>query len=103
MAEAYTHVEQAATREQIPAIVVLSDGEDNRSTITYEKMLERVKFDPDEKPFLVFTIGYGGETDDKKLEDLAKATQAKFYKGTPGTIRKVLEENAAFFGSGAGR
>lgn len=101
VAEAYDHAAKSAKPGMMSIVVVLSDGADTSSKLSAAQMLEKLKFDPERQPTLVFTIGYGGEADDRTMQAVSDATQARFYKGTPENIRKVLEDNAAFFGAGA--
>jgi hypothetical protein len=42
-------------------------------------------------------IGYGGEADQKILEQISSTTQARAFKGDTGNIRKVFKEIATFF------
>lgn len=81
----------------IEALVVISDGADTSSKLAYEELMGKIQFDPDKQPIMIFTVGYGQEADNAKLEQISHKTQAKFYSGDPRTIRKVLVDNAAFF------
>jgi hypothetical protein len=92
--------DELVDQRRIPAVVVLSDGADTASQRGYDQVRRSLKFDPDDKPVMVFTIGYGQMADRRVLQGIAQATQAKFYTGEPATILKVLEDNAAFFGRG---
>ncbi len=94
---AFTHLQQRQKPDRISAIIVLTDGEDTDSRKSITQLLEEVRSDEEKRSIRIFTIGYGNEANAKQLEDIAKATQAKFYKGTPQNIRTVFKEIATFF------
>jgi Ca-activated chloride channel family protein len=103
IAQAYQHIQEAPQASTIQAIVVLTDGEDNKSKLKLEELLDKIKIDYEKKPVRVFTIAYGSGTDKSNLPDvtvlkkIADATQAKSYEGKPETIRNVLKDIATFF------
>jgi Ca-activated chloride channel family protein len=98
--EAYKHLQKGDAAENvIRAIVLLSDGADTASDLDFNLLSKRIVFDPDKKPVLIFTIGYGNEAQEEVLEDLARKTQAKYYRGDPGNIREILTDSAYFYGS----
>ncbi|HKB38083.1 MAG TPA: vWA domain-containing protein [Gemmataceae bacterium] len=80
----------------ISAVVVLTDGEDNKSRATLDE-IEQIKTDFEKKTIRVFTIAYGRDTNETILKRIADATQAKEYKGDPKTILEVLKDIATFF------
>jgi hypothetical protein len=51
---------------------------------------------------LTFTIGYGEEAQEEVLEDLARKTQAKYYRGDPGNIREIQTDSTSFYGFESG-
>jgi len=91
------------------AAIVLSDGKDTRRGPTLAKLVE--KFDRANRSgssILIFTIGYGSDADPQSLNEIAKRTNGKYYRGStsfPGierrenieSIRKVFIELATFF------
>ncbi|HEX6100818.1 MAG TPA: VWA domain-containing protein [Thermoanaerobaculia bacterium] len=84
-------------RGKISAIVVLSDGEDRDSKLALEPLLQRIRFDNETRTVRVFTIAYGKDAKEDVLKQIADATQARQYQGTPQNIRSVLREIATFF------
>lgn len=84
-------------RGKIASIVVLSDGEDRDSTLNLEQLLQRIRFDNETRTVRVFTIAYGKDAKEDVLKQIADATQARHYEGTPQNIRSVLREIATFF------
>ncbi len=97
VSSAFAHLQQRQQPDRIAAIVVLTDGEDTDSRKTITQLLEEVRSDEERRSIRIFTIGYGNEANFKQLEEIAKVTQAKFYKGTPQNIRTVFKEIATFF------
>jgi Ca-activated chloride channel family protein len=87
---------QQAPADEIAAIVLLSDGSDTNSKITYEQLIPRIAFDPERNPVRIFTIGYGKQAPEV-LKQIASQTQAKSYTGDRETVRKVFRDIATFF------
>jgi Ca-activated chloride channel family protein len=81
----------------ITAVVVLSDGEDRDSRIRLDQLLETIRSDAETQSVRVFTIGYGQDAQRAILEQIADVTRAKFFEGTPETIREVFKEISTFF------
>ncbi|XVJ59186.1 MAG: VWA domain-containing protein [Tepidisphaera sp.] len=96
-AEAHAFLQDLKDDKAITAIVVLSDGEDRNSSLKLPEMLKRIAFDPEVRSTRIFMIGYGGEADQKILEQISSTTQARAFKGDTGNIRKVFKEIATFF------
>lgn len=97
IAEAYQYLLENPKSDRISAIVVLTDGDDTKSQITLEDLLNQIRFDNESKTIRVFTIGYGQDARRDVLEAIADATQAKFYAGTPENIQSVFKEISTFF------
>src|SRR5260221_705192 len=99
IAEAYDAHLQSGEQdaEKISAIVVLTDGADTDSTLSLEQLLQRIRFDNEGHTIRVFTIAYGSDAKKDVLQQIADATQAKFYAGNQQNIRQVLREIATFF------
>jgi Ca-activated chloride channel family protein len=96
-AEANRYLLENPTPDMITAIVVLSDGEDTSSTIDLGTLLSEIRTDNETRSTRVFTIGYGAGASEAILEQIADATGAKFFHGTPETIREVFKEISTFF------
>jgi Ca-activated chloride channel family protein len=97
VAQAWQTSLDKATPEVISAVVVLTDGEDNRSKVKLDALLGRIKADFEKTPARVFTIAYGRDANLDVLKKIADATQARSYKGEPKTISEVLRDIATFF------
>jgi Ca-activated chloride channel family protein len=94
---AYQYVQDNPRPDMISAIVVLTDGEDNKSKEKLETLLEKIKIDYEKRTTRVFTIAYGRDASREVLKKIADATQAKSYEGDPRSILEVFKDIATFF------
>ena len=95
---AYQHL--AATQNansKIQAIVVLTDGEDTESKMKLNELMDRIRYNGETRAIHVFTIAYGHNARKDILKQIAEATQAKFYEGTPQNIVEVFRDISTFF------
>jgi Ca-activated chloride channel homolog len=102
VAEAFDHLQADPQPDLISAVVVLTDGEDNKSKLRLQQLLDKVKVDNEKKSIRIYTIAYAADTREaavyeKILKQIAEATQAKSYKGTPENIRTVFKDIGTFF------
>jgi Ca-activated chloride channel family protein len=112
----YDLTQGADHKQLIPAVIVLTDGMNNRSkdkadTLTAEeneralaKLLERIKPGPEKRPARIFTIGYALDAKKeeeaaalKALKQIAETSEGKFYEGTPENIEEIFREIRKFF------
>lgn len=67
------------------AIVILSDGDDSQSSLTYKKLLEEVKT----TDTIIYTIALGGSFGDAqargKLKELAEQTGGRYFSASKAT------------------
>jgi Ca-activated chloride channel family protein len=95
---AYQHIAAAKnTDSKIQAVVVLTDGEDTESKMKLNELMERIKYNGETRAIHVFTIAYGRDAKKSILQQIADATQAKFYEGTPQNIVEVFRDISTFF------
>jgi Ca-activated chloride channel family protein len=99
IAEAYAFQRRLADKQpgRIAAVVVLTDGEDTDSSLKLPELLARIRGGSESRSIPVFTIGYGRDANRQVLEQIATATGARFYEGTPANIRSVFREISTFF------
>lgn len=98
VSQAHTFLNQTDTSKKITAIVVLSDGSDQSSTLSLEKLLSQIQSDQESSGGLrIFTIGYGEGARADILEEIAGVTQAKYYKGSTTNIETIFKEISTFF------
>ena len=93
---AYAHLQQRPA-DHIRAIVVLTDGEDNRSNLHLEDLLSRIHADAETHTIRIYTIAYGSDARRDVLEQIATATQGKSYTGNPKNIVEVFRDISTFF------
>ncbi len=94
---AYQHLIQNKDPNRISAVVVLTDGDDTDSRMSFEQLKSRIRFDSEKRSVRVFTIGYGAAPRKDLLQMISDATQAKFYAGTPENIQSVFQDISTFF------
>jgi Ca-activated chloride channel family protein len=102
IAQAYEFIQANPEPELINAIIVLTDGEDNKSRLKLKELVGKVKIDNEKKNVRIYTIAYAADSREADIYDrilklIADATQAKSYKGTPENIRAVFKDIATFF------
>jgi Ca-activated chloride channel family protein len=94
---AYDKMLKTPDEGAVTALVVLTDGEDNRSKMKLDELVSRVTSDFETRNIRVFTIAYGGEADRRILQRIAEAAQAKSYSSDPRQIFEVFKDIATFF------
>jgi Ca-activated chloride channel family protein len=97
VAAAYQKLSENPQPDRISAVVVLSDGADTDSKLKLEELLKTIRFDNETRTTRVFTIGYGADANESVLKQIADATQAKYYQGTPENIAEVFKDTSTFF------
>jgi Ca-activated chloride channel homolog len=97
--EVYERMQQRPAGERIRAVVVLSDGDDNRSQTSADELLQLLQVDEEGRSIKVFTIAYGsGIAQAKKLlEDIANTSGARTYTSDPARIQQIYRDIATFF------
>jgi Ca-activated chloride channel family protein len=102
VAQAYGEANQRAAKAPgvIHAVVVMTDGRDQGSTLSLDalnKKLAATQGEGEGSAVKVFTIAYGDEADPKVLEQIAEAAKGMSTKGSTSTIVDVFKDMAAFF------
>ncbi len=94
--QGYAHLlEQPA--DHIRALVVLTDGEDNKSSEKLDELLAKIHPDAETHTIRIFTIAYGHDARRDVLQQIADSTQGKAYDGTPTNIVEVFRDISTFF------
>jgi Ca-activated chloride channel family protein len=95
---AYQHLAASQnTDSKIQAVVVLTDGEDTESKMKLNELMDHIRYNGETRAIHVFTIAYGHDAKKDILKQIADATQAKFYEGTPQNIVEVFRDISTFF------
>jgi Ca-activated chloride channel family protein len=98
--EAYTLMSAQPEGERIRAMIVLSDGADNRSAANaVDELTTTLQGEEEGTSIKVFTIAYGTNSDvnPELLKQIATASGAKSYQAAPDQIQQVYRDIATFF------
>ncbi len=79
--------------DRIRAIVLLSDGADNASTISLQELRQRF----DETGISIFPVAYGADADVTILENIAEFSRTIVVKGDTGDIAQIFENLSRYF------
>ncbi len=97
----YQHLQEHNRSQQgedsILSVVVLTDGADTESKLPLEQLMQHIQYDGEAHTIHVFTIAYGKDAKKDVLKQIADATQAKTYEGTPQNIVGVFKDISTFF------
>jgi Ca-activated chloride channel family protein len=95
---AYNQLQILNDKDRINAIVVMTDGLENNSSITLTRLSEYMRnTNQSGVPVMVFAIGYGKDADYKTLKTLADATGGQAREGTVETIRQLYKLLSTYF------
>lgn len=94
--QGYDHLLQRPS-DHIRALVVLTDGEDNKSAASLNDLLTKIRPDAETHTIRIFTIAYGRDARRGVLQQIANTTQGKAYDGTPANIVEVFRDISTFF------
>jgi Ca-activated chloride channel family protein len=84
--------------ERINAIVVMTDGQENASSISiYDLQNQLVRGNEVGAPVVIFAIAYGADADFYTLEQLAEPTGGQVREGTVETIRELYKILSTYF------
>jgi Ca-activated chloride channel family protein len=85
--------------KHIKAIVVLTDGQDNKSSLNVGQLVNRVTPSGEDagEAIKIFTIAYGADADTDALTQIASKTGGQEYSGTPQNIQEVYQQISEFF------
>jgi Ca-activated chloride channel homolog len=82
---------------QIHAIVVMTDGRDEGSQMSFRELTSRFAGSGEAAEVKIFTIAYGDQADPTVLAQIAEAAKGTTAKGNTATIVEVFKDIAAFF------
>ncbi|TFG58537.1 MAG: extracellular solute-binding protein, partial [Spirochaetales bacterium] len=84
--------------DTIRAIVMLSDGKDNRSKSSlYDVVNVLEQLQQSDNPIMVVPVAYGNDADISALNAIARASSTKVQVGDTGDIGKLLEVISSYF------
>ena len=79
--------------ERIRAIVLLSDGQDNASATTFERL--RQEFD--ESGISIFPVAYGADADTEALQRIVEFSRTLLVQGGEGDIGAIFDNLSRYF------
>jgi Ca-activated chloride channel family protein len=96
--EAYQELQKLGDAERINAIVVMTDGKENNSSISLNRLTDYMRQgNTTGVPVIVFAIAYGKDADYATLRTLSEATGGQVYEGTLETIRQLYKILSTYF------
>ena len=94
---AYWRLQRQADPERINAIVAMTDGKENASSVTIRQLVEEIQQGNQQVPVIIFSIAYGDDADYEMLHALADASGGQVKQGTPETIRELYKILSTYF------
>ena len=95
---AYVRLQELNDSERINAIVAMTDGRENHSSIGLSELARKMR-EGNERgvPIVVFCIAYGDDADYRTLESLAEATGGQVRQGDLESIRQLYKILSTYF------
>ena len=97
MRTAYWRLQRQADPERINAIVAMTDGKENASTVTIRQLAQEIREGNQQIPVIIFSIAYGDDADYEMLQALADASGGQVKQGTTETIRELYKILSTYF------
>ena len=98
VAAAYERLQQLDDPSRINAIVVMTDGKENASTIGLSQLVARLQNGNQRGvPVVIFAVAYGSDADMKVLQAVSDATGGQTLVGSVETIRKLYKILSTYF------
>jgi Ca-activated chloride channel family protein len=98
VAAAYERLQQIDDPGRINAIVVMTDGKENASSVSLRQLVTRLQNGNQRGvPVTIFAIAYGNDADMEVLQAMSDATGGQTLVGSPETIRKLYKILSTYF------
>jgi Ca-activated chloride channel family protein len=95
---AYDRLQQLQDTERINAIVVMTDGKENNSSIRLRDLTAKMRrVNQSGVPVVVFCVAYGSDADTDTLEQLSSATGGQTRRGSTQTIQELYKLLSTYF------
>jgi Ca-activated chloride channel family protein len=94
--EAHRQLLDLGDTERINAIVVMTDGRENNSSISLTRLVRNLESNSD-VPVVVFCIAYGDDADFGTLQDIAEPSGGQVLQGDLDTIRELYRILSTYF------
>jgi Ca-activated chloride channel family protein len=94
----YQRLQDLGDTERINALVVMTDGQENRSSIGLDTLVQRIQSGNQAGvPVIIMSIGYGRDADEDTLRALSEASGGQYYTGDLETIRRLYKILSTYF------
>jgi len=94
----YHDLRQLNDTERINAIVVMTDGRENASRVSLQRLVREIEQGNKEgPPIVIFAIAFGKNADYDVLRALAEASGGQVRKGDLDTIRQLYKILSSYF------
>jgi len=94
----YDQLQERADAERINALVVMTDGKENRSRIKLRDLTRYVeRGNQGGVPVVIFTIAYGDDADENTLRTIAEVSGGQMRRGDLETIRGLYKILSTYF------
>ncbi len=89
----------AQPKDKIGGLIVLTDGEENRSNIRLNTLTDAIQKGNAQNPLVVFCISYGGEAGTRTLNSIIAAAGAlgQVRDSDPASIQRLYEDLQKYF------
>jgi Ca-activated chloride channel family protein len=94
--EAFSSLQALGDTERINAIVVMTDGKENNSSISLRSLVRRLETES-KVPVVIFCIAYGSDADMGTLQAIAEPTGGQVREGNLETIRDLYKILSTYF------
>jgi Ca-activated chloride channel family protein len=94
---AYQRLQKNADASRINAIVAMTDGRENASAVTLQRLVSEIRDGNQKLPVIIFCVAYGSDADYNTLRALAEASGGQVRAGTPDTIRDLYKILSSYF------
>jgi Ca-activated chloride channel family protein len=94
---AYQRLQKNGDTTRINAIVAMTDGRENASAVTLQKLVAEIRDGNQKVPVIIFCVAYGSDADYNVLRSLAEASGGQVRAGTTETIRDLYKILSSYF------
>jgi Ca-activated chloride channel family protein len=95
---AYERLQQVGDTERINAVVVMTDGKENNSSIRLRDLTNKMRRENQSGvPVVVFCVAYGEDAEIDTLEELSSATGGQTRRGSTETIQELYKLLSTYF------
>ena len=95
---AYQRLQERGDKERINAIVAMTDGRENASSVSLNTLVREIqRGNQTGVPVVIFCIAYGSDADYDTLRAMADASGGQVREGTEQTIRELYKLLSSYF------